>query len=73
MTRNYDDQLATDQMMMNGMTAPSPQMCASQYEPPMLMLVGDARDLILGLPGGGADGPYGMTEPQFEFEDDGEN
>lgn len=40
------------------------------YEPPQLVLVGEARHVVFGLPGGGYDGPYGMTDPHFEFEDD---
>jgi hypothetical protein len=42
------------------------------YDPPVLLSIGDASAVILGLPGGGADGPYGMTEPLFEFAEDGE-
>jgi hypothetical protein len=41
-----------------------------KYEPPQLALVGRAIDVVLGPPGGGWDGPYGITEPQFEFETD---
>jgi hypothetical protein len=37
------------------------------YDAPELTLIGDASTIILGLPGGGFDGPYGMTEPEFEF------
>jgi hypothetical protein len=43
-----------------------------RYESPALQFVGRAADVILGFPGGGLDGPYGMTEPQFEFELDGD-
>jgi hypothetical protein len=42
------------------------------YEPPELTLVGDAHRVVLGFPGGGWDGPYGMSEPEFEFEEDGQ-
>lgn len=42
-----------------------------EYQAPELFLIGNAADVILGLPGGGADGPYGMTDPSFEFEPDG--
>lgn len=42
------------------------------FEEPTLTLIGHAADVVLGLPGGGFDGPYGMTEPDFEFELDGE-
>ncbi|HLG59549.1 MAG TPA: lasso RiPP family leader peptide-containing protein [Vicinamibacterales bacterium] len=44
----------------------------NQYEPPTLMVVGRASEVVLGPPGGGYDGPHGMTFPGFEFEDDGE-
>ena len=40
------------------------------FSPPELRLVGNATDVVLGPPGGGFDGPYGMTEPEFEFEAD---
>ena len=43
-----------------------------KYDAPELTLVGTARDVVLGMPGSGFDGPYGMTEPQFEFETDDE-
>ena len=43
---------------------------ARPYEVPELKLIGEAADVILGMPGGGFDGPFGMTEPQFEFEQD---
>jgi len=43
-----------------------------EYEAPALQCIGEAARVILGFPGGGADGPYGMTEPIFEFEDDGD-
>ncbi len=38
---------------------------------PTLTLIGNANDVILGVPGVGFDGPDGMTEPPFEFEPDG--
>jgi hypothetical protein len=38
------------------------------YEVPELTMIGAAGDVILGMPGGGADGPFGKTEPPFEFE-----
>jgi hypothetical protein len=44
-----------------------------EYERPRLILIGDAHEVILGPPGGGWDGPYGITEPQFEFEPDGDD
>jgi len=40
------------------------------YEAPSLVLVGNTIDVVLGPPGGGWDGPYGITEPQFEFQAD---
>jgi hypothetical protein len=39
---------------------------------PRLTEVGRVRDVVLGPPGGGWDGPYGMSEPEFEFESDPE-
>lgn len=39
-----------------------------QYEMPELTAIGAAGDVILGMPGGGADGPFGKSEPPFEFE-----
>ena len=42
----------------------------NEYETPVLMLIGPATDVVLGLPGVGYDGPYGMSEAQFEFESD---
>jgi hypothetical protein len=42
-----------------------------EYDRPRLVPVGDAREVILGPPGGGWDGPHGISEPQFEFEQDG--
>ena len=40
------------------------------YEVPRLILIGETIDVVLGPPGGGWDGPYGITEPNFEFETD---
>lgn len=40
------------------------------YAEPELTLIGDARDVIMGMPGGGFDGAYGTTPPEFEFEPD---
>jgi hypothetical protein len=42
------------------------------YEAPRLTIIGQAIDVVLGPPGGGWDGPYGITERQFEFEPDDE-
>jgi hypothetical protein len=44
-----------------------------EYDPPRLILIGDAREVVLGPPGGGWDGPYGISEPHFEFEPDGDD
>lgn len=41
------------------------------YDIPELTFVGTVSEVILGMPGGGADGPFGMSEPPFEFELDG--
>lgn len=43
------------------------------YDSPRLILIGNAHEVVLGPPGGGWDGPYGITEPQFEFESDGDD
>jgi hypothetical protein len=42
---------------------------APEYESPRLMVVGNARDVVLGEAGGGWD-YYSMTSPLFEFEAD---
>ena len=44
-----------------------------EYDRPRLIPIGDAREVILGPPGGGWDGPYGISEPHFEFEPDGDD
>jgi hypothetical protein len=38
------------------------------YEAPELNVVGKARDIVLGVPGSGLDGPIGYSDPVFEFE-----
>jgi hypothetical protein len=44
-----------------------------QYEPPDLAVIGDARDVVFGVPGSGFDGRNGYSEPLFEFAaDDGD-
>ena len=43
-----------------------------RYEAPALTFVGDAVDVVMGLPGEGWDGPHGLSLPQFEFETDEE-
>lgn len=40
-----------------------------EYQPPKLVLVGDAASVVLGEINGGWD-YYSMTEPRFEFERD---
>ena len=40
------------------------------YALPELTFIGDAGDVIMGMPGGGFDGAYGMTDQLFEFEAD---
>lgn len=40
------------------------------YEAPALTVIGQARAVVLGLPGSGFDGLYGITEPEFEFAED---
>jgi hypothetical protein len=42
----------------------------ASYTEPELTLIGDASEVIMGMPGGGFDGAYGMTPPDFEFEVD---
>lgn len=39
------------------------------YEPPALIPIGDAVNVVLGIPGGGDD-YFGFIPWQFEFEDD---
>jgi hypothetical protein len=57
-------------MKNTGMLPESSAPIAPSYEGPTLTLVGDAADVVLGLPGEGWDGPYGMSLTQFEFETD---
>ena len=40
------------------------------YDEPEVTLIGDARKVILGMPGGGFDGAYSQSMPDFEFEPD---
>jgi hypothetical protein len=40
------------------------------YEAPELTPIGAVATVVMGMPGGGFDGAYGMTEPDFEFEPD---
>ena len=39
------------------------------YEPPVLILIGDAANVVLGIPGGGDD-HFGFSPWQFEFKED---
>ena len=39
------------------------------YKPPVLIAVGDAQNVVLGLPGGGDD-QFGFSPWQFEFDED---
>jgi hypothetical protein len=41
-----------------------------QYETPKLELVGPADEVVLGPPGGGFDGAYGLADAAFEYEQD---
>jgi len=41
-----------------------------QYESPKLVLVGEAKDVVLGVPGFGFDMIYGMAAKNFEYEQD---
>ena len=54
---NHHDHLKT------GSTRPT------AYEPPVLIPIGDAEHVVLGIPGGGDD-HFGFSPWQFEFEDD---
>lgn len=40
------------------------------FDAPELTFIGNAGDVIMGMPGGRFDGRMGMTEPPFEFEVD---
>jgi hypothetical protein len=37
------------------------------FEAPCLVVVGDAHQVVQGFFGTGWDGPYGLTEPEFEY------
>ena len=55
---------------MNHRDDPTPTRTnATAYEPPVLMLIGDAENVVLGFPGGGDD-HIGFSPWQFEFEED---
>jgi hypothetical protein len=51
------------------MIAHSPD--APSYEPPQLIVIGDAMRVILGVSGSGDD-MFGFSPPEFEFEADGD-
>ena len=42
---------------------------ATAYESPVLLLIGDAENVVFGVPGGGDD-HFGFSPWQFEFEED---
>jgi hypothetical protein len=50
-----------------------PKVEAHEYEAPQLQLVGEVAQVVLGLPGGGPDGYFGMSDWVFEFESDARN
>jgi hypothetical protein len=52
---------ATETLLSIGETA---------FDAPELMAIGDTRTVVMGMPGGGFDGAYSMTEWPFEFEAD---
>jgi hypothetical protein len=41
-----------------------------EYEAPTLVLVGRAEEVVLGIPGSGFDGGWGMSFCEFEYEED---
>ena len=43
----------------------------NDYDPPTLTLIGDIRELVMGVPGVAADN-HGYSDPIFEFQPDGE-
>jgi hypothetical protein len=58
--------MTTNAIDQDDTTAPT----TTTYEPPQLIEIGRANDVILGVPGIGLDGPNGYTEWAFEFEPD---
>jgi hypothetical protein len=42
----------------------------TDYDLPTLRRIGHVGEVVMGVPGGGFDGPYGMTDLPFEFEED---
>ena len=45
---------------------------AAAYEPPVLIPIGDADNVVLGIPGGGDD-QFGFCPWQFEFQEDNDD
>jgi hypothetical protein len=57
--------------MQNTTNAKNPMHAAeTTFDAPELTPIGDTRTIIMGMPGGGFDGAYSMTEGPFEFEAD---
>ena len=48
---------------------PTTRTCATAFEAPTLVSIGDAQSVVLGLPWGGDD-HFGYSPPRFEFEED---
>jgi hypothetical protein len=44
---------------------------ADEYQPPTLTVIGDIREVVMGVPGYAWDN-QGYSEPIFEFQSDGE-
>jgi hypothetical protein len=44
---------------------------AGDYDPPTLTVIGDIRELVMGVPGAAWD-HQGYSDPLFEFQADGE-
>lgn len=55
--------------MSNHDEPPTTRTNAAPYERPVLIPVGDAENVVLGLPGGGDD-QFGFSPWKFEFEED---
>jgi hypothetical protein len=43
---------------------------AEQHEAPKLIIIGPAASVVLGMPGKGFDGDFGISPEDFEFEPD---
>ena len=48
---------------------PTTRTCATAFEAPTLVSIGDAESVVLGLPWGGDD-HFGYAPPRFEFQED---